>query len=267
MDRLYKYLFLIVTLALLGVIGAAWYRDRQAQATAQNLRNEIAAKAETIEIQQGLYSKLSLESKNLIDLLSSKDDEVVKLRDELKKSKDDILSVTSLVLKWKSAYQSVANATQTEIPASGPAGIRLRVDFDKDFGPFVVKGYSLTNPAYAWLEVTQGRPLRLSLAITQQKDRSWRTIVASSEENMDVDVAVTAVNPYVLEERWYEKLSFDGTLAFGSTPNGLGLLMGLGASYKFSSVSVGPAVFVGVSSGLSLYGGFNVKWFPFERNK
>lgn len=269
MDRLYKYLFLVVVLGLVGAIVFGYVKEQSHQAELRALRNQLAAAAETITIKDGLYSRLAVEHDDLKSLLSSKDSDITKLKDELKKSKDDILSVSSLVVKWKSAYQSIANAKQTELPSSGPTSgpSRLRVDFDKDFGPFIVSGYTLTDPAYAWLMIKQGKPLRLTLALTQQKDKSWRTLVSSSDENVTVDVAISAVNPLVLQPKWYEKISFDATVAGGSTQSGFGALLGLGVSYKLGPVSFGPAFFLGISKNVDMYGGLNVKWFPFEKSK
>jgi hypothetical protein len=144
---------------------------------------------------------------------------------------------------------------------------RDRIDFNKDFGMIGVKGYTITNPPEAWVSVKQLRPLKITVAVTQDKDRQWHTYATSSDENTAVDIALSAVNPYILEPKWYEKIQLGLSLAGGSGTGGFGFLAGIDATYKIKQFDVGPAVFVTLGAGTAVTPFFGAKfnWRPFER--
>jgi len=82
-----------------------------------------------------------------------------------------------------------------------------------------------------------------------------------------VNIALTGVNPYFLAPKWYEKIGITSAAGFGSTKDGAGLLLGLGASYKFGKWELGPSLWWNVGSGINRYYGLNTVWHPFEQSR
>lgn len=260
-DRIAKYSFFVL-LALLVVllIGGAIQKHRY-EAQLAELRNAVAMKDKTIEVQKDVYSKLTIETDNLKATLDTKDQEVKSLLKQLQKTGQDLLDVNQLVIQWKKAYEGLADSTQTNVPPSAPGSPqRKRVDFKKDFGAIAVSGYTLTDPAESWLKVEQLKPLKLTVAVSQDKSGAWHSYVTTDDDNTTVDIAVTAVNPYLLEPKWYESIQLNSFLAAGP-----GLLAGVGASYRFGRFDVGPAVFITTASGFSPYYGATFTWRPFQK--
>lgn len=252
---------LLLVVVIWGAVGK-WSTDKEMA----RLRNEAASKDQTLEVQKGLYTKLSLESDDLKSLLNSKDVQIQELLSQVKKSKEDLLTANQLVVQWKKAYEGAANANQTHVDPVDPGKPgRDKVTFDKDFGMIGVKGYTLTNPPEAWVSVNQLKPLKITVAVTQDANKQWHSYATSSDENTTVDIALASVNPYVLEPKWYEKLQLNATLAGGSSGDGFGILAGIGVGYKIKQFDIGPSVFVGISTKVAPYFGAQFSWRPFER--
>jgi uncharacterized coiled-coil protein SlyX len=240
------------------------YESRLAEA-----QNQVAERDRTIEIQKGLYTKLTVQSKDVQGSLDQKDAQVRALEDQIKKSKQELLDASTVVVMWKKAYEGLANASQTTVPpvAGKPPGpTREKVDFHEDFGYVRVDGWTLTSPPQAWVRLTQGRPLRLTLAVSQDAQKVWHTYATSSEENVSVDIRVTSVNPYVLQPRWYEHIGLAVDLGVGTNQGGVGALVGLGANYQFMKFTLGPHIWLGINDRVDRYYGIQFEWRPFQRN-
>lgn len=269
--QLTRYLILGLMLAVVVMgLGAAWYKHAYDKRITQ-LQNEMAAKDKTIEVQKGLYTKLTIQSENVKSFLDQKDQQVKALEEQIKKQKQDLLSASTVVASWKKAYEGLAKATQTEVPpdpAKPELGgkTRQKVDFHQDFGYIGVDGWTLTNPAQAWVRVKQNRPLKLTLAISQDKDKVWHTYATSSEENVGVDIQVTAVNPFLLRPKWYEKIGVAIDLGMGTNRGGLGALVGVGLNYQIKQFTIGPHVWLGINDIVDKYYGVAFQWRPFQRN-
>lgn len=267
--KLYGLTTLIVVLVGIVIYGAIAKASSDAEMA--RLRNEVASKDVTIEVQNGVYSKLAIESENIKKMLDARDKQVSDLMVQISKNKEELLSANQLVVKWKKAFEGKAKASQVIVAQEPEDGTikfavdRYKVAFEADFGMIGVNGYTLTNPAEAWVSVKQLRPLKITLAVSQDKNKQWHSYATTSEENTAVDISLASVNPYVLEPKWYEKLQLDLTLAGGNTNSGFGVLAGAGVSYKIKQFNVGPAVFIGVNSTPSYYFGANFSWRPFER--
>ena len=251
---------LLLVVVIWGAVGK-WQTDREMT----RLRNEVAVRDQTIEVQKGVFTKLTIESDNLRKLLDSKDEQIQGLTDQLKKSKEDLLVANQLVIKWKKAYEGAVDAHQDPEDPAQPG--RTKVSFQKDWGMIGVKGWTLTNPAEAWVSVNQLRPLKVTVAVSQDKAGAWHTYATSSEENVGIDIALASVNPYLLEPKWYEKIQLGASLAGGSGTGGFGFLLGVDATYKISKFDIGPAVFVTFGAGTTVTPFFGAKfnWRPFER--
>lgn len=232
------------------------------------LRNEVALRDQTIEVQKGVFTKLSLETEDLRKLLDSKDQQVKDLLDQISKNKEDLLAANQVAVKWKKAYEGAVAANQTTVPADPgtPGSVeRKKVTFQKNWGVIGVSGYTLTDPAEAYVKVEQLKALMITLAISQDATGAWHSYVTSNDDNTTVDIKLAGVNPHILEPHWYEKLQLNLALAGGSTSTGFGVLVGAGVSYKISQFDIGPAVFVGIGSTVSPYFGATFAWRPFQK--
>ncbi len=252
--RLIKYTAIV--LGALLTCGALYlaYERRQHSSEVRELQNQLAAKDKTIEVQKDVYAKLTLQVEDLKTSIDTSTAAGQRLADEVKKSKGDLLSVSNALIQLR---DQVAKGKGTQTEQAG----RKRVEFGQDFGYARVDGFTLTDPPEFQLKLGQGsRPLKLALALTQQRDRSWRTLVASSDPNVAVDIGITAVNPLILEPRWYEKLRVHLDLGAGD-----GVLAGAGASYSFGRFDLGPSVWATTLGGGSKFYGLNLSWAPFKR--
>ena len=241
---------IVVLLVFGGVKSCSYERELT------SLRNAVAEKDHTVEVQAGVYRKLAVEHEQLQSLLDSKDIQVKLLTDELKKSGETLLTANTLALQWKKAYEGLASATQHD-ESSG----RIQVDFSKDFGYIGVDGWTKTNPAEAYVKVQQKRPLRVTLVVGQKDDRAWESHVTSSEENVGIDIRLAGVNPKMLQAKWYEKVG--GTLDLGV--GGTGFLGAVGLSYEFGKFELGPKVWLTAGNNFGISYGAGVTWHPWRK--
>jgi hypothetical protein len=256
--------FTVLGLMIVAIVFAAIKKNSYDRQLA-NLRNEVAGKAHTIEVFDGVFEKMSLETNDLRATLDAKDKQVQDLLSQVKKNREDLLATNQLLIRWKKAYEGAAAANQTEVPPTGGKVARKRVDFDRSFGAYKVSGFTLTDPAEAGIKLEQIQALAITLAISQDKAGAWHSYVTSSDDNTGVDIKVSAVNPYVLEPRWYELIELNVSLAGGQGGQGFGVLAGVGASYKIKQFNVGPAFFLSISDRVDKFFGLNAAWRPFER--
>lgn len=247
---------------------------REKAAIILDLQNQLAQSSETVENQKGVFEKLTVQSENLQSILDTRSEEVRKLQEIVKKKDEEILTANRLAVHWRHAYEArLTDGVTSYVPSDGgvvevptaDGGAETFSDpvvtFTHDFGPFIVSGRTVaSSPPQAFLRVDQGRPLRISLLVTQAEDKSWRTRVTSSEENMTVDVELSGVNPFILEKKWYENIGITADLGYAD-----GLLVGIGATYKIGHFHVGPKAWVSVSDRFGKYFGLTVMWMPFER--
>lgn len=247
----------ILGVVLAAIIGFALHQDRRHERELIALQNEVAKRDKTIEVQKQVYAKLIPQIESMKGSIDTNTAEGKRLADEIKKQKAELVSVNNALIKLK---DQVAEGIGKQEPVS-PG--RDKVTFDHDFGFAAVSGFTITNPPEYKLKLYQGsKPLKLTLALTQQEDKSWKSYVASSDDSISVEIGVSAVNPYHFDEKWYEKFSLKLDLGVGD-----GVLAGFGASYRFGNFNVGPSVWGTISgdNGSVFYGG-SFTWSPFKRN-
>jgi hypothetical protein len=269
----FDVLMLAVALFMAGVY--LWDKHVYSQQVVA-LQNAAASTAKTIETANGVYEKLTLQLASVQSVVDSKDPQIKELEAEVQKNHEQISDATSVSLYWKQKYQSAINVTQTTVPAVPPSASslgsaeRIKVSFTHDFGPYHVEGYTLTNPAYGWLTLSQLQPLKLTMAVTQDKTGAWHSYVTSSDNNTQADILVSAVNPNLRTPHWYEKLALQVDLGLGSTSGGAGVLTGIGGSYDFGSqgqFSLGPKAWLTVSNHVDTFYGLNFGWHPFTQQR
>ncbi len=255
--QLKKYAALALMAAVLaaGVVGYLKYRSWQN--TIVQLQNELAKRDTTIEVQKQVYARLALQLDDLRSVIDTSTAEGKRLANEIKRNKAELVMVNNNLVKLK---EQVASGKGAETDVGG----RKKVEFDKDFGFVHVGGFTLTGPPEFQLKLSQGsRPLKLTTALTQLPDGSWKTDVASSDENVAVEIGVTAVNPLIFQPRWYEKIKINADVAAG----GQGILIGLGVSYKLGQFDLGPKIWSVSPDFLSPFYGLGVGWAPFEKSR
>lgn len=235
-----------------------------------DLQNQIAQKDKTIELNNGTFEKLTQTNGDLKSFLDENDKQLKELKKQLDQKNAEVLSVTQTSIKWKKAYESFASASQTEVKTDDQAGkkeerIREKVDFSKNFGIISVNGYTLTDPPEAYVKVQQERPLKLTLTVSQNSDGTWTSYATSSDENTQIDIGLSAVNPYSFSPRWYEKIGISGGISIGTDLSGLGLLSSLSLSYRLQKFSLGPKIDVLLTDRVSKFYGFQMTWYPFAR--
>lgn len=257
----------VILLLMIAFVGFTTLRDQQHQARIVELQNQVAQRDKTIEMQNGVFQKLTLQAKDLTKLLDEKDIELTALRDQLKKQGAELLTATTLVVKLKKDLESAGNV-KPPLPTEGPGMRTVEFDSGKDFEPFVVTGYTTVNcdkpsERSARLLLSQRTPLKFSVVVSQDKDGTWRSTATSSSDKIGIDIALAAVNPYLLEEKWYERIGFSADLGVAATP---GLLGGLGASYEVGKFEVGPKVwFTATPQGINPFFGASLTWHPFKK--
>jgi len=234
------------------------------------LQNEVAKRDKTIEVQQGVYQKLTIQTEDLKGLLNLQDAQVKLLLKQLESQGDQLLTANTLIIKLKKDLQSSGHVHIDPIDPAHPEIVHTKLDSKDDFLPFRVKGEVVTDcgdkqkdmSSQASLTLSQVRPLSLTVAVSQGKDGSWRTTTTSSEKNFQIDVALAGVNPYLLEDKWYEKIGMGVDLGVGTNP---GLLAGIGVFYQIGKFEFGPKAWVVVDHGTSPYFGAQLLWHPFKR--
>lgn len=227
---------LVVSLILGGIFTVMkMIRDRDNEIA--QLATQLMTSEETAEFAKNLYVRKLEVIDDLNKMISVIGEENVKLAELLKKSQAEVLSLNSLVVKWKKAYEAALKASQTEVPPVEPGGpVRKRVDFSADMGYIGVTGHTLTDPPEGHVRVDQLRPLRLTLAVTKNRDGTWSSLVTSSEDNVGVDIAVSGIDLSVIKPRWYQRIWVDAGFELTGSPGAT-----LGASYRWDRWSLGAS--------------------------
>lgn len=237
LSLLKKYWAIALALAGLLAVGYVGYGcgRRSQDAAIAELTTKLATSEQTVEIEKGLYAKKAAEVEGLNDLITKIGAENTALAETVKKGQMDVIALNALVLKWKKAYEAEVNAHQTEEPPVVPGDPpRKRVDFSGRVGPISVVGHTLTDPPTAFLKWEQTDPLRITVAVTRNRNGTYSTLVNTSNDEIAVDIQSAVVDLSSLRPRWYQRIWVDA---------GVGLLMGqganLGLSYRFDRFALG----------------------------
>jgi len=257
----------IVLLSFIAIAGVMTIKKNAYDARIVELQNAVATRDQTIEVQKGVFQKLSIQSRDLQDLLDQNDAQLKLLQEQLKKSGDQLLTAATLIVKLKKDLESKGTGTTVIIDSNGKAMALVKFDTQDDLSPFRVTGETvascdITSNKFDYnLKLYQIKPLKLSVVVSQGKDGAWKTSTTSSEENFQVDIGLAAVNPYILEPRWYENIGLSVDLGGGT-----GFIAGVGASYKIGKFEVGPKGWFTVGGGpVGGFVGAQLLWHPFAR--
>jgi hypothetical protein len=228
----------------------------------RNLRNQVALRDETIEVEKGVFQKrimeMELEATDLKNLLSNEANQVQSLVRRLEQEKQTVLAVTQMSVYWKQKYEfAIKDATQEPVPdpVDPTRPPRLRVKFDATQGSLRASGWTLTDPPEAYVQIEQVKPLKLVVAFSRRTDGQWTASAASSDENIVVDIEVGAVDLRVTKKKWYEPIELHADIPItGGSPS-------VGMSYELGDFSVGPTVHYDGEIGY----GIGLGWRPFAR--
>lgn len=254
-------------LALLVIAGCFTAVRQSYQSKILALQNELALTSKTVETQKDVFQRQTVQTKDLNDFaLSSKDDEIKRLKTQLDQEGAQLLTANSLVVQLKKDLKSSGTATVAKADSKAPGSITVNFDTNKDLDPFRVTGSTVADcagsaPTFT-VNLAQMTPLKFSVLVSQDKDGTWRTSTTSSSDKISVDIALAGVNPYLLEEKWYEKISFNAEVGIGTNP---GFLGGAGIGYEIGKFEVGPKVWAVVDRGASPYFGASLAWRPFKK--
>lgn len=236
MKNVWRFVWVPFEIILIAVLVFGGYRcgsnSRSEEVT--DLLAKASESEKTIEVKGGLYATTLVQLDGVKRLLESKDASIATLRRQLDDTGAQVLTTEKLVVRWKQAYGSTVEATQTSVPITDSPP-RKRVDFKHDFGPFLVIGHTLTDPGEGFVSVTQGRPLSLTLAIARNGDGVWMSYVTSSEPGMAVDVTLGAVDPGIFRVPWHRRIWLTGSVIALPTAGA-----SLGIEYRGDRFSLGP---------------------------
>lgn len=222
-----------------------------------DLSSRLAGSQETLEIREGLYTTQLVEVRDLRTLLDGSRVEISNLKDQLEKSKAELLSTQELAVRWKRAFEGALTVSQSdsgESPTS-PGVVRKRVDFTGDLGPIAVTGHTLTDPPEGHVSVRQVRPLLLTVNVAKDRTGRWTSLVTSSEPDMDVSVRLGGVNPGVVRPiPWHQRFWMDVSAGLIGDPSA-----SMGLAYRGDRFSVGASCLIaeetqgcGVTAGVRL---------------
>jgi hypothetical protein len=262
-EYLKKYSALIVIAILLGAVVYAYVKYRGYQSELANLRNQVAEKDRTVEVLKGQYTKLAGENTDL----KASDAELRKL---LKKTNQDLVAETEAKVYWKGRYVWVIENKPKPDGDFKPPPVQLACT-DKpqtytgvqDIGllKLTIDTFTVDPSFQNKLIVEAGsKPLVLTLDLTRDANKQWRTFVKSSDERIGVEIGINSVNIEPLQPRWYERLKVHVDVGAGLSDGGV--LGGLGVGYQFGAFDLGPSIW-GTTAG-GTYGGMNLSWAPFK---
>jgi hypothetical protein len=274
LEQLKKYLALLIFVAFLALAAWGYFKYNAYQNELADLRNQVASKDKTIEDIKNSYTKLASEN---TDLKTS--NEV--LNDLYKKTGQDLIAQTQATVYWKGKYEynlthnPVGNANGSGVGVvHGPVAVEpvQQKDCTKEPLPYVsmqdIGLLKLTlktttrDPEYKETLVVEpgSKPLQLTLDLTRDKKKQWRSRITSSDERIGVDIGVNSVNIEPLEEKWYERIKLVGDLGVGPT----GILGGFGVVYELEWFDVGPKVWATPSG---QFAGATITYAPFKKVK
>lgn len=257
-----------VLLAIMVALAAVFTLNRRAyESKIVDLQNQVASRDKTIEVKDGVFQKLTIQSEDLEKLLGDKDTQLNLLKVQLDKQGSQLLTANTLVVQLKQALSAQATTTVVVNPVEPGKAQTFEIKSSADLGPFNVicdtKGEEpVSATAKTNILFSQKRPLKLSVVVSQDKDGTWRSSTTSSEQDFNVDIGLSGVNPYLLAPKWYEKIGFNAEVGIGTDP---GLLAGIGVSYEIGHFELGPKAWVVLDKGVSPFFGASMTWHPFAK--
>lgn len=259
---IYKILSGILLVFLLALGGMYLYEKHQHKKEAIDLYNQIVKLEGTVKEANNAISSRGIEIENLKTALETTLANNKELAKNIKKRDEQIVALNTVVLKLKSQTFDINNAQESTVVGNDkdPSSVRSKVVFDQTKEALRVHGYTLTNPAYASVNVEYIKDLNLTLVLVKDKEGHFKTYLDSQNSDVvPVDLKLS-VDPSVFDRKWYEKINLLSSVAAGK-----GLLVGVSLGYDVKSNLSIFGSYYGIYDGASymnFYGG-SVVWKPF----
>lgn len=272
---MHKYVIISLLLICCILSGAYFWQRKSFLNEKAALNAKLAESEKLVQETKNSWSSRGLEIENL----KTDNKELQKV---IKAKKEEILAISDLALQWKNKYFQIKDAKQSVVDSAGSqpasistecaaclASLRLKVDFEQVKDGLRVSGYTLSNPAEAYVNLEWIDTLKLQLVLTRGEEGSYRVYIESKNNDV-VPVNLTLrVDPSILQKRWYEKINFTASGAFGNSVIGAinwGGMASLGVGYLIThNVNIGLNVSVVYASNLYMFYGVGVTWYPFLR--
>ena len=263
---MYKYVS-IVLVGCLGTLGVFYVVEKRGNDKAQEqLNNQISKLQGVVKETETAYSSRAIEAENLKSSNSE-------LNKKIKDRDENIAALGNAVLEWKDKYYKISDAHGSVVDPNGNPTVippvcedalkdkRFRVDFDQTQDNIQVKGYTLTNPSEAYINLHWTRPLNLEVILTKDKDNHYKVYIDPKSANIVPTELSLKVDESVLEYKWFQKIQFNGNLDFGQ-----GVLTTIGVGYDIlDNFSIGPnIVFLYDGGSLKRLYGVSTVWYPFR---
>jgi len=263
---MYKYLSMILAVLIVVSGGFFLYEKSSHARTNKKLNNEVAKLQSTIKETETVFSKLAVQ----INDIETENTELQTILDDRDES---IVALSKVSLKWKDKYLKIANAEQSVVDENNNPvvidvdcedcflGKRFRVDFEQMDGILYVKGFTLTNPAYAELKLERTKPLELEIALTKGKDGKWRVYVDGNNAGLEPSELNLIVDTSLFDPKWYEKIGLGVDIGVGP-----GVQTTIKAFYDVDiSWFVGPFItFQYDGAGFNKFYGTTIGYYPFR---
>jgi len=144
----------------------------------ENIISKLNTKVDkSREIERFLNRKLTTVKDSVNNYWQDKTSELLSI---IKEKDEKIKGSMTAVLKWKEKSDSLKDVVQTKV------GLRYKVDFTGSYNGVFVKGYTLTNPPYAWLSWSR-KPLILNLTVTEDKNKYHKAYLTLNDTTITVD--------------------------------------------------------------------------------
>lgn len=262
------YKFLSGILAILLLIGGAVYGYERWQHGKQRreLNNKLAKVQKMQQETETAHSRLAIEAE---DLKAENSD----LQDIIEDRDEAILALTHANIKLKNKVVRIEDAKQSTVDRDGNVvehpgceevgdSLRTKVAFEKEEDPLKISGFTLTNPAYAEVEIKWLRDIKLEVVLTKNDDGTYRVYLDSTKSDIVPTDLQLQVDPSILEYKWYQKIGFGSNVVGGET----GIQLGLSAFYDIlPNLYLGPMFQVGYVNGKAeTYYGAVVGWYPWK---
>jgi len=267
MEKVYKYLSVVLVAVIL--VGGGFYlvEEKAHSNTRRTLTNEVARLEGTIRETETVSSRRAQEvkglksrNKDLQKIIKSRNEKIAALTEANIRLKDKVFTLES---KEKIIDK---DGNEIELDALCRACIadkRFRVDFSQRDDPYLIEGFTLTNPPHAEVALKWTRDLHLDIVLTRDKSGNFRVYLDSRSGDVVPTELKLRIDPSAFTYRWYQKISTGGVLGLGERQG----LLGLSLQYDFTeALSAGPQVIWAYDGQQrdNIYG-VSIRWYPFRR--
>lgn len=258
-----KFVYGFIVFLFLTIIGLVIYggiKQYQYQEELKKMNNQISELTPTIKIIEGTFGRMVMDNANLIKELEKTNKE---LADKFKKMDLDLLQVTRATVAIQNQIFTLSGDIKDKTPGqitTKPEGEGVRVDFDQTQGYYNLKGYTLSKPLKAEINLSQVKPLDITTTLVRNDKGIYEAFITFPQDYPIKDYKVTSqidmeklLDPY--KAKWYNQF-FVGLSAYAKQTGGA--LIAPSVSYKINNFLFG--ISVGLDTEPSVYYGIELKY-------